>query len=116
MKPQLPSTSSFTNYRQKIDKKGQVTKISSEFREKKEKRETLAQLHQLVPTVPKNESVSKLELLQHVMDYIFQLQTQLREDNGDENHMNDSTDFDDLQTMMQLFTASDNRHTSFGLC
>ncbi|KAF7488242.1 Protein extra-macrochaetae [Sarcoptes scabiei] len=37
----------------------------------------LAKLKQLVPGIPKNRRLSKLEIIQHVIDYIFDLQMAL---------------------------------------
>jgi len=39
----------------------------------------MGKLKKLVPTVPKNEQVTRIELLQHVIDYIFELQRQLND-------------------------------------
>jgi hypothetical protein len=56
-------------------RKGRVHKSS---KEKRERRATIEKLKHLVPTV--NGDESKLELLQHVIDYIFDLQRQLNDD------------------------------------
>ncbi|KAM9355229.1 DNA-binding protein inhibitor ID-3 [Pholidichthys leucotaenia] len=36
-----------------------------------------SKLKELVPSIPQNKSVSKVEILQHVIDYIFDLQIAL---------------------------------------
>lgn len=36
-----------------------------------------SKLKELVPSIPQNESVSQVEILQHVIDYIFDLQIAL---------------------------------------
>ncbi len=38
----------------------------------------LSQLKELVPNIPRNRKVSKLEIIQHVIDYIFDLQLALQ--------------------------------------
>lgn len=105
-----------SSYRQKIVKSGKIFKTGSEIRRKKEKTETLAKLHEIVPSVAKDEQVSKLELLQHVMDYIFQLQSQLQRDDDDCPMTNSDPDMTCIENMMQLFNASDVRPTSLSLC
>lgn len=37
-----------------------------------------SRLKELVPSIPQNESVSQVEILQHVIDYIFDLQIALQ--------------------------------------
>lgn len=37
-----------------------------------------SRLKQLVPSIPQNKSVSQVEILQHVIDYIFDLQIALQ--------------------------------------
>ncbi|XP_028293657.1 DNA-binding protein inhibitor ID-3 [Gouania willdenowi] len=37
-----------------------------------------SKLKQLVPSIPQNKSVSQVEILQHVIDYIFDLQIALQ--------------------------------------
>ncbi|XP_075874127.1 DNA-binding protein inhibitor ID-3 [Nelusetta ayraudi] len=39
-----------------------------------------SKLKELVPSIPRNESVSQVEILQHVIDYIFDLQIALEAD------------------------------------
>lgn len=38
-----------------------------------------SRLKELVPSIPQNESVSQVEILQHVIDYIFDLQIALED-------------------------------------
>jgi len=52
---------------------GRVFKSNKELREKRQKKETLSKLKDLVPTVPSDRDISQLELLQHVLDYIYDL-------------------------------------------
>ncbi|KHN81831.1 hypothetical protein Tcan_09467 [Toxocara canis] len=52
-----------------IVRKGRITKAS---REKRERRETMAKLQKMVPYA--REGDSQLQLLQHIMDYIYFLQ------------------------------------------
>ncbi|XP_028849596.1 DNA-binding protein inhibitor ID-3 [Denticeps clupeoides] len=39
-----------------------------------------SRLKELVPSIPQNRSVSQVEILQHVIDYIFDLQIALEEE------------------------------------
>lgn len=45
--------------------------------EREEMNSLLAKLQQLVPGIPKNRRLSTLEIIQHVIDYIFDLQVAL---------------------------------------
>lgn len=45
--------------------------------DREEMQSLLAKLKQLVPGIPKHRRLSKLEIIQHVIDYIFDLQTAL---------------------------------------
>jgi len=56
-----------------------VQKTKLKWKERKQTLETMGKLKKLVPTVPKNEQVTRIELLQHVIDYIFELQRQLND-------------------------------------
>lgn len=47
--------------------------------EKEEMQSLLAKLQQLVPGIPKKRRLPKLEIIQHVIDYIFDLQVALEE-------------------------------------
>jgi len=42
-----------------------------------EMQELLLKLKELVPNMPKNKKLSKLEIIQYVIDYIYDLQTAL---------------------------------------
>lgn len=42
-----------------------------------------SKLKELVPSIPRNESVSQVEILQHVIDYIFDLQIALEAEGED---------------------------------
>ncbi|XP_028809162.1 DNA-binding protein inhibitor ID-2-like [Denticeps clupeoides] len=44
-----------------------------------------SRLRQLVPSLPRNRSVSRTEILQHVIDYILDLQTALDRDSAAAN-------------------------------
>ncbi|XP_062930263.1 DNA-binding protein inhibitor ID-1 [Mobula hypostoma] len=41
-----------------------------------------SKLKELVPTLPQNKKVSKVEILQHVIDYIWDLQLELDDQSG----------------------------------
>ncbi|XP_017332436.1 DNA-binding protein inhibitor ID-3 [Ictalurus punctatus] len=41
-----------------------------------------SRLKELVPSIPQNKSVSQIEILQHVIDYIFDLQIALESPTG----------------------------------
>ncbi|XP_048108370.1 DNA-binding protein inhibitor ID-3 isoform X1 [Alosa alosa] len=41
-----------------------------------------SKLKELVPSIPQNKSVSQVEILQHVIDYIFDLQIALQEESS----------------------------------
>lgn len=41
-----------------------------------------SRLKELVPSIPQNKSVSQMEILQHVIDYIFDLQIALESSTG----------------------------------
>uniref|UniRef100_A0A915JLE7 BHLH domain-containing protein n=1 Tax=Romanomermis culicivorax TaxID=13658 RepID=A0A915JLE7_ROMCU len=122
MKTQAPSTS-FENFRQKIKPKtcsfksrlssigGKICKLGDLERQKREQRRVLAQLYNLVPTVPEDHStdlmlsnssssklstttpeddlsqICKLELLQRVLDYMSDLRRKL-DDEKEENDEN----------------------------
>ncbi|XP_027204778.2 uncharacterized protein LOC113798436 [Dermatophagoides pteronyssinus] len=47
--------------------------------DRQEMQSLLAKLKQLVPGIPKHRHCSKLEIIQHVIDYIFDLQTALEQ-------------------------------------
>ena len=47
--------------------------------DRQEMQSLLAKLKQLVPGIPKHRRCSKLEIIQHVIDYIFDLQTALEQ-------------------------------------
>ncbi|KAJ8289481.1 hypothetical protein GJAV_G00001780 [Gymnothorax javanicus] len=42
-----------------------------------------SKLKELVPSIPQNKSVSQVEILQHVIDYIFDLQFALESESAD---------------------------------
>lgn len=73
----IPMRSTTTNRVMKLRK----TLSPSEARQRKLDREEmhslLAKLKQLVPSIPKNRKMSKLQIIQHVIDYIFDLQMAL---------------------------------------
>ncbi|VDO99204.1 unnamed protein product [Soboliphyme baturini] len=82
------AAATFTSYRtpSSLNPDGKVKKVALSRRERQQTRETLNKLKELVPTVPKDQALSSVELLQHVIDYIFDLQTELRQpaDTADE--------------------------------
>lgn len=41
-----------------------------------------SKLKELVPSIPQNKSVSQVEILQHVIDYIFDLQIALQDESS----------------------------------
>jgi len=59
--------------------KSRMAKASRSWRQRRETIETIDELKRLVPTVPKDDQLSRFDLLQHVIDYIFELQRQLRD-------------------------------------
>lgn len=59
--------------------KSRTAKASRSWRQRRQTIETIDELKRLVPTVPKDEQLSRFDLLQHVIDYIFELQRQLRD-------------------------------------
>jgi len=106
MKPQTGSEfmgqnsalkASFCRLRPKPDRR--ITKAGSRFRECRESRKTLAKLQDMVPTLPANIEVSHLELLQHVINYIADLQRQLVTDPIDEQF---TPKLMDLESLFQL--------------
>lgn len=44
-----------------------------------------SKLKELVPSIPQNKSVSQMEILQHVIDYIFDLQIALEKETDTKN-------------------------------
>ncbi|KAI1295418.1 Protein extra-macrochaetae [Halotydeus destructor] len=54
-----------------------VKKSKTPTRVQEEMQELLLKLQDLVPNMPKNKKMSKLEIIQSVIDYIFDLQTAL---------------------------------------
>jgi len=56
-----------------------MDKASRSWRRERKQMIAMGKLKKLVPTVPKDEQVTKIELLQHVIDYIFELQRQLND-------------------------------------
>ncbi|XP_028675210.2 DNA-binding protein inhibitor ID-3 [Erpetoichthys calabaricus] len=47
-----------------------------------------SKLKELVPSIPQNKSVSQVEILQHVIDYIFDLQIALENEEATESDPN----------------------------
>jgi len=70
----LPQPKSFgTN---KVKKSTTSQKMDSNV-SKDEMQSLLAKLQELVPNIPRNKKLSKLEIIQYVIDYIFDLQLAL---------------------------------------
>ncbi len=67
---------------------GCIQKSSQERKEKRQRQETMETLRDLLPNVPHGQEVGKLELLQGVIDYIFELQQQLLTPCDEENSSN----------------------------
>jgi len=86
MRPNLTFRLATTTNNKRSPTSGRVRKSS---KEKRERRATIEKLKDLVPTV--SGDVSKLELLQHVIDYIFDLQRQLELDDDDSSSIVDSS-------------------------
>jgi len=62
----------------KINKnRGTVVDQHSTVQNNDEMQELLTKLKELVPNMPKNKKLSKLEIIQYVIDYIYDLQTAL---------------------------------------
>ena len=63
-------------------KHGGVTRKSRKIMEEAEKMETMELLFQklllMIPTLPKDRKVSRLEILQHVIEYIQDLESQVQ--------------------------------------
>ena len=65
------------------DKENKAMKASSmgpsptELLAAEEMKELLSKLQELVPNIPRHKKLSKLEIIQYVIDYIFDLQTAL---------------------------------------
>jgi len=76
----LPSPKSFaTNKVKKLGSGGQSNgansgKLDHTAVSQEEMQSLLAKLKELVPNMPRNKKLSKLEIIQHVIDYIFDLQ------------------------------------------
>lgn len=71
------SRSSSTSPKPKSFSENKVTKKAADALMHEEMQELLAKLKDLVPNMPKNKKLSKLEIIQYVIDYIFDLQTAL---------------------------------------
>jgi hypothetical protein len=69
----LPSPKSFATNKVKKSPNGhKLDNVSQD-----EMQSLLAKLKELVPNIPRNKKLSKLEIIQHVIDYIFDLQLAL---------------------------------------
>ena len=68
-------------------------------------------LKQLVPTIPKNKKITRVEILQHVIDYIQDLQTALEERNIDVKVMGNLNELSGMmsETMALPAPAASNR-------
>ena len=102
------STPSFQSIRGVSEKKSKVNKSSKEKREKKEQQKTLSLLKDLVPTIPSNQETSQLELMQHIIDYIWTLKDQLSEEPSTtpKDDLNDLSDIFAMFSTPQTVTAS----------
>ncbi|KHN81822.1 hypothetical protein Tcan_09478 [Toxocara canis] len=88
-----------------IVRKGRITKAS---REKRERRETMAKLQKMVPYA--REGDSQLQLLQHIMDYIYFLQKQLQEDVDNVENVAPITNITDLSRLFSQFSTDASRN------
>jgi hypothetical protein len=66
-----------TSPKPKSFSENKVTKKAADALMQEEMQELLAKLKDLVPNMPKNKKLSKLKIIQYVIDYIFDLQTAL---------------------------------------
>lgn len=62
-----------------------------------------SKLKELVPSIPQNKSVSQMEILQHVIDYIFDLQIALENETDTQNTPDM---FMSMKVSVRLFIAS----------
>ncbi|XP_059468381.1 protein extra-macrochaetae [Neocloeon triangulifer] len=60
-----------------VDPSGRVNKVKTRTPENEEIHVYLSKLKELVPYVPRNRKLSKLEVIHHVIDYICDLQNAL---------------------------------------
>ncbi|MFH4980975.1 hypothetical protein AB6A40_007684 [Gnathostoma spinigerum] len=81
--------------------RGRISKLSAGRRQR---REAMAKLQKMVPTA--KEGDSPLVLLQHVIDYIFDLQKQLDEPCVDRENIVPKVDISDLSRMLSRCTTS----------
>uniref|UniRef100_A0A0N5AD75 BHLH domain-containing protein n=1 Tax=Syphacia muris TaxID=451379 RepID=A0A0N5AD75_9BILA len=81
--------------------KGRIGKIA---KERRERRETMAKLQKMVPA--SKDCKSQLELLQHVIDYIFALQEQLRRYDAENNNLDK-----DINRLSSLFSRISTEST-----
>ncbi|KTG06163.1 hypothetical protein cypCar_00002218 [Cyprinus carpio] len=54
-----------------------ISRCKSPIEELSDMNDCYSKLKELVPSIPQNKSVSQVEILQHVIDYIFDLQIAL---------------------------------------
>lgn len=101
------SSSNFVELRRTSTKRSTGGKVRKNGKEKREKKETLERLKDLVPTVNRDQPMNNLELLQHVIDYIFDLQQQLNSD-GDSRSSSPTGGLPsgiDLSALSSLFSS-----------
>ncbi|VDK52076.1 unnamed protein product [Anisakis simplex] len=83
-------------------KQGRIFKLA---KERRERRATMAKLQQMVPYA--REGDSQLQLLQHIMDYIYFLQQQLQKE--DAENMVPMVSVSDLSRLFSQFSTDASR-------
>ncbi|KTF98393.1 hypothetical protein cypCar_00024051 [Cyprinus carpio] len=62
-----------------------ISRCKSPIEELSDMNDCYSKLKELVPSIPQNKSVSQMEILQHVIDYIFDLQIALENETDTQN-------------------------------
>lgn len=62
-----------------------INRCKSPTEELSDMNDCYSKLKELVPSIPQNKSVSQVEILQHVIDYIFDLQIALENETDTQN-------------------------------
>ncbi|XP_067223150.1 DNA-binding protein inhibitor ID-3 [Chanodichthys erythropterus] len=62
-----------------------ISRCKSPSEELSDMNDCYSKLKELVPSIPQNKSVSQVEILQHVIDYIFDLQIALENETDSQN-------------------------------
>lgn len=77
--PTSSTTSSTATVQQQQQQSDPLRGVMATSKEQVEIQMYLSKLKELVPHMPKNRKVSKLEVIQHVIDYICDLQSELEQ-------------------------------------